>query len=144
MDSKTANDSIQTECKETIEQILQFYECDSSIQLKMMIETAGSNTGDNYMSVVKRLIVSGCHDTSQNQNQNGKCGFNDIITIFLFYYLLNENKGLKIRFKYIYSLSFVTHFKTATKKNYTPNNQYNFTLHFLSKIKARYSRAIEK
>lgn len=90
MDSKTANDSIQTECKETIEQILQFYECDSSILLKMMIETAGSKGGDNYMSVVKRLIVSGCHDT--NQNQNGKCRFNDIITINFFFKKKNKKK----------------------------------------------------
>lgn len=70
MDSKTANDSIESECKETIEQILRFYECDDSIFVKMVVAMAGSQEGDNYMSVVKRLIVSGTHD--QNQNQNGK------------------------------------------------------------------------
>lgn len=73
MDSKTSNDGIQTESKDTIEQILRFYECDDSIFLKMIVELPGSQEGDNYMSVVKRLIVSGHHD--KNQNQNGKIFF---------------------------------------------------------------------
>lgn len=68
MDSKTANNSIETENKETIEQILHFYECDDSILVKMIIVMAGSQEGDNYMSVVKRLIVSGTHNKNQNQN----------------------------------------------------------------------------
>lgn len=69
MDTKMANDSIETESRETIEQILRFHENDDSIQVKMIVVMAGSKEGDNYMSVVKRLIVSGTHD--QNQNQNG-------------------------------------------------------------------------
>lgn len=68
MDSKTSNDSIEMENKETIEQILRFHECDDSIMVKMIISMAGSHEGDNYMSVVKRLIVSGTHDKNQNQN----------------------------------------------------------------------------
>lgn len=63
-----ANDSIETESKETIEQILRFHECDDSIFVKMIVVMAGSQDGDNYMSVVKRLIVSGTHDKNQNQN----------------------------------------------------------------------------
>lgn len=63
-----ANDSIEIESKETIEQILRFHECDGSILVKMIVETAGSQEGDNYMSVVKRLIVSGTHDKNQNHN----------------------------------------------------------------------------
>lgn len=69
MDPKMAHESMETESKETIEQILRFYECDDSILVKKIIVMAGSQDGDNYMSVVKRLIVSGTHD--QNQNQNG-------------------------------------------------------------------------
>lgn len=68
MDTKMANDSIETESKETIEQILRFHECDDSILVKMIVVMAGSQDGDNYMSVVKRLIVSGTHDKNQNQN----------------------------------------------------------------------------
>lgn len=68
MDSKTANDSIETENKAAIEQILRFHECDESILVKMIIVMAGSQEGDNYMSVVKRLIVSGTHDKNQNRN----------------------------------------------------------------------------
>lgn len=68
MDTKMANDSIEMESKETIEQILRFYECDDSIYVKMIVVMAGSQDGDNYMSVVKRLIVSGTHDKNQNQN----------------------------------------------------------------------------
>lgn len=58
MDPKTPNDSIETENKETIEQILRFHECDESIIVKMIIVMAGSQVitkFDNYMSVVKRL-----------------------------------------------------------------------------------------
>lgn len=68
MDSKTANDTIEMESKETIEQILRYHECDDSILVKMIIVVAGCHAGDNYMSVVKRLIVSGTHDKNQNQN----------------------------------------------------------------------------
>lgn len=68
MDTKMANDSIESESSETIEQILRFYECDESIMVKMIAVSAGSQAGDNYMSVVKRLIVSGTHDKNQNQN----------------------------------------------------------------------------
>lgn len=71
MDSKTANDLTDMESKETIEQILRFHECDESILVKMIVVMAGSQEGDNYMSVVKRLIVSGTHDKNQNQNRNG-------------------------------------------------------------------------
>lgn len=38
----------------------------------MMRVMAGSQDGDNYMSVVKRVIVSGTHDINQNQNGNNK------------------------------------------------------------------------
>lgn len=69
MDSKT-NDAIDNERKETIQEILRYFECDNSILVKMIIEMAGSKDGDNYMSVVKRLIVSGTHDTNQNENGN--------------------------------------------------------------------------
>lgn len=69
MDSKMTNNSIETESKETIEQILRFHECDESILVKMIIVMAGSQEGDNYMSVVKRLIVSGTHDRNQNGMQ---------------------------------------------------------------------------
>lgn len=68
MDSKMANDSMEGESKETIEQILRFYECDPSILVQKIVCLAGSKDGDNYMSVVKRLIVSGTHDKNQNQN----------------------------------------------------------------------------
>lgn len=68
MDTKLANDSMEGECKETIEQILRFYECDPSILVQKIVCLAGSKDGDNYMSVVKRLIVSGTHDKNQNQN----------------------------------------------------------------------------
>lgn len=70
MDSKMANDSMETESQETIEQILRYHECDHSIRVRMIVAMAGCQQGDNYMSVVKRLIVSGTHDT--NQNHNGK------------------------------------------------------------------------
>lgn len=63
-----ANDSIEAERQETIEQILRYHECDDSIRVKMIVTMAGSQLGDNYMSVVKRLIVSGTHDTNQNHN----------------------------------------------------------------------------
>lgn len=63
-----ANDTIEMVSKETIEQILRFHECDGSILVKMIIVTAGSQEGDNYMSVVKRVIVSGTHNKNQNQN----------------------------------------------------------------------------
>lgn len=69
MDSKMANDSVETESQETIEQILRYYECDS-IRLRKIVAMAGCQQGDNYMSVVKRIIVSGTHD--KNQNHNGK------------------------------------------------------------------------
>lgn len=69
MDSKT-DESVENESKETIEQILRYFECDDSILVKMMQCMAGSQDGDNYMSVVKRLIVSGTHN--KNQNENGK------------------------------------------------------------------------
>ena len=68
MDPKAANDSIEIENKATIEQILRFHECDNTIHLKLVISMAGSKAGDNYMSVVKRVIVSGTHDKNQNQN----------------------------------------------------------------------------
>lgn len=68
MDTKLANDSMEGESKETIEQILRFYECDPSILVQKIVCLAGSKDGDNYMSVVKRLIVSGAHDKNQNQN----------------------------------------------------------------------------
>lgn len=72
MEAQTAKEieAVDMESEETIEQILRFYECDDSILVKMIIEMPGSQEGDNYMSVVKRLIVSGTHD--QNQNQNGR------------------------------------------------------------------------
>lgn len=76
-----ANDSMEGESKETIEQILRFYECDPSILVKMIVVMAGSQDGDNYMSVVKRLIVSGTHD--ENQNQNGMYAVIIIIIICL-------------------------------------------------------------
>lgn len=68
MDSKTANDTIEMESKETIEQILRFHECDNSIVVKIIVVLRGSKDGDNYMSVVKRLIVSGTQEKNQNQN----------------------------------------------------------------------------
>lgn len=68
MDTKMANDAMEGENKETIEQILRFYECDPSILVQKIVCLAGSKDGDNYMSVVKRLIVSGQHDKNQNQN----------------------------------------------------------------------------
>lgn len=69
MDSKT-NNADGNERKETIQEILRYYECDNSILVKMIMETAGSKEGDNYMSVVKRLIVSGTHNKNQNENGN--------------------------------------------------------------------------
>lgn len=68
MDPKTPIDSIETENKETIEQILRFHECDESIMVKMIIVMEGASEGDNYMSIVKRLIISGTHNKNQNQN----------------------------------------------------------------------------
>lgn len=68
MDSEITNDSVQKESKETIEQILRFHECDDSILIKVIKEMAGSQEGDNYMSVVKRLIISGTHNKNQNEN----------------------------------------------------------------------------
>lgn len=65
-----SSESIENESKETIEQILRYYECDDSIFVKMIICMAGSQDGDNYMSVVKRLIVTGTHDKNQNENGN--------------------------------------------------------------------------
>lgn len=67
MDSKAANDSIEIELS-TIEQILRFHECDNTIHLKLVISMAGSKAGDNYMSVVKRCIVTGTHNKNQNRN----------------------------------------------------------------------------
>lgn len=78
-----ANDGMEGENKETIEQILRFYECDPSILVQKIVCLAGSKDGDNYMSVVKRLIVSGQHD--KNQNQNGMIKL--IIFLFLFHSL---------------------------------------------------------
>lgn len=87
MDTKT-----ESESNETIEQILRFSECDSSILVKMIVEMAGSGAGDNYMSVVKRLIVSGTHD--KNQNQNGMYstgGFSCFIILLNFFLRLHNN-----------------------------------------------------
>lgn len=64
------DDGVPNERLETIQEILRCRECDNSIDLKMIIEVAGSRDGDNYMSLVKRLIVSGSHN--KNQNENGK------------------------------------------------------------------------
>ena len=83
MDTKTANDGIETESKETIEQILRYYECDDSILVKMIVELPGSQEGDNYMSVVKRLIVTGHHDKNQNQNGTFRVVFYFIYLFFV-------------------------------------------------------------
>lgn len=64
------DDNIANEPLETIQEILRCRECDNSINVKMIIEMAGSRQGDNYMSLVKRLVVSGTHN--KNQNENGK------------------------------------------------------------------------
>lgn len=64
------DDTVPNEPLETIQEILRCRECDNSIDVKMIIEVAGSREGDNYMSLVKRLIVSGAHN--KNQNENGK------------------------------------------------------------------------
>lgn len=68
MDSRMSNDLIEAESKETIEQILRFHDCDDSILVKKLIIVTGCQEGDNYMSLVKRLIVSGTHDKNHNQN----------------------------------------------------------------------------
>lgn len=70
------DDGVPNERLETIQEILRCRECDNSIDLKMIIEVAGSRDGDNYMSLVKRLIVSGSHN--KNQNENGKYAHTDI------------------------------------------------------------------
>lgn len=65
-----SDDAIANEPLETIQEILRCCECDNSIAVKMILEVAGSREGDNYMSLVKRLIVSGTQN--KNQNDNGE------------------------------------------------------------------------
>lgn len=57
------------ETKENIENLLRYSECDDSIKIDTIKCVPGSKEGDNYMSVVKRITVTG----KQNNNQNGKC-----------------------------------------------------------------------
>lgn len=69
MDTDEVLEVIETETKENIENLLRYYECDDSILVDSIKCMAGSRDGDNYMSVVKRVLVKG----RQNNNQSGEC-----------------------------------------------------------------------
>lgn len=47
------------ESLETIENILKYYHGDSGLQVRTLDCAAGTQEGDNYMSVIKRIIVKG-------------------------------------------------------------------------------------
>lgn len=79
MDTEDVLEVIENETKENIENLLRYYECDDSILVDSIKCMAGSRDGDNYMSVVKRVLVKG----RQNNNQSGEC-----ITHFLYFILL--------------------------------------------------------
>lgn len=68
MGSDNCYEVIENETKENIENLLRFYECDDSLIVDSIKCMAGSKSGDNYMSVVKRIIVKG----RQNNNDTGK------------------------------------------------------------------------
>lgn len=69
MDTDDALEVFENETKENIENLLRYYECDDSILVDSIKCMAGSRDGDNYMSVVKRVLVKG----QQNNNQSGEC-----------------------------------------------------------------------
>lgn len=69
MDTDDVLDVIENETKENIENLLRYYECDDSILVDSIKCMAGSSDGDNYMSVVKRVIVK----LRQNNNYSGEC-----------------------------------------------------------------------
>lgn len=63
-------DVIANETKENIENLLRYYECDDSICIDSIKCMPGSRSGDNYMSVVKRIIVSGSQKHNNNDDGN--------------------------------------------------------------------------
>lgn len=78
MDSDEVLEVIETETKENIENLLRYYECDESILVDSIKCMAGSREGDNYMSVVKRILVRGRH----NNNQSGECTTHFVCAFF--------------------------------------------------------------
>lgn len=52
---------IENENLQEIENILRMYECDDSISLNEIKSLPGTQQGDNWMSVVKRVIVDGTY-----------------------------------------------------------------------------------
>ena len=51
--------AVEKENKDDIERILRIYECDENFSVDAIQCQPGSREGDNYMSVVKRIIVRG-------------------------------------------------------------------------------------
>lgn len=49
----------EIEYKENVEKILRDFECNESIYIDKVKCVPGCKDGDNYMSVVKRIIISG-------------------------------------------------------------------------------------
>lgn len=58
-DSTNNNDETEKENIETIEKILQEFENNYSLKVETTECTPGSQLGDNYMSIVKRVKVTG-------------------------------------------------------------------------------------
>lgn len=59
---------VENENINDIENILRIFECDKSILLNTLKCLSGSRQGDNYMSVVKRVIVAGTYKTEKLGN----------------------------------------------------------------------------
>lgn len=56
------------ESLETVENILKCHHGDNGLQIRAVDCAAGSQEGDNYMSVIKRILVKG-----KFHNNAGKC-----------------------------------------------------------------------
>lgn len=57
--NNNANNNNQGENHDTIERVLRRSERDFNLTVESIVCTAGSQVGDNYMSVVKRVKVRG-------------------------------------------------------------------------------------
>lgn len=57
--------TIELENKENIEKILKDFEGNDTIRVKHIECLAGCKDGDNYMSVVKRIIANGTYNNKQ-------------------------------------------------------------------------------
>lgn len=97
MGSDDIVDIIENETKENIQNLLRYYEYDDSICIDSIKCMPGSRAGDNYMSIVKRIIVTG------KQNNNGK-------NIILFIYFFFRNFFILMFSRVHYHYSFISFF----------------------------------